>query len=240
MKFGIGRGYLLQLSATSVQLSLSAMHTALFDIHQKLKGKTMKAKNSEVTRSINGVVFSTEAGKAAVDHKKHTEAAGKSLEKFNDAAIAMHKAGEKVGHRRTCKNAQAFFDALVAGGLKGNSAANCLTTFRDVVKTGIAAEGFNKSRNDANANANAEGKSKAGVKVTPADDGKQADAALRALWNCNMAMFLLDTIESAYQDGKGSDPTLAGALKWVMDSRGIPFNKDGKATTKPKAKAKAE
>lgn len=196
----------------------------------------MKAKNSEVTRSINAVVFSTEAGKAAVDHKRHTEEAGKSLEKFNDAAIAMHDAGETVGHRRTCKNAQAFFDALVAGGLKGGYAANCLTTFRDVVKTGKAAEGFNKSRNDANANADAKGK--AGVKVTPADDGKQADAALRALWNCNMAMFLLDTIENAYQDGKGSDPTLAGALKWVMTSRGIPFNKDGKATTEPKAKAK--
>jgi hypothetical protein len=213
------------------------MHIALFGIHQKLKGKTMKAKNSEVTRSINGVVFATEAGKAAAEHDQHTKAAGKSLEKFNDAAIAMHKAGEKVGHRRTCKNAQAFFDALVAGGIKGNTAANCLTTFRDVVKTGKAAEGFNKSRNDANAN-NANGK--AGVKVTPADDGKQADAALRALWNCNMAMFILDTIENAYQDGKGSDPTLAGALKWVMASRGIPFNKDGKATTEPKAKAKAK
>ena len=198
--------------------------------------QTKKA-NAVDINNINLVEIATKAGQARVNYKRHTEAAETSLKEFNDAAITLHEAKVVLGKsRRTDSTLQALYDALVAGGIKGESAANCLLTFKEVVKTGKAAKGFNKSRNEANDNANG----KAGVKVTPADDGKQADAALRALWNCNMAMFILDTIESAYQDGKGSDPTLAGALKWVMASRGIPFNKDGKATTEPKAKAKAK
>ena len=116
MKFSIGRGYLLQLSVTSVQLSLSAMHTALFGIHQKLKGKTMKAKNSEVTRSINGVVFSTEAGKAAVDHQRHTLEAGKSLEKFNDAESYFTKIKNEFPKSEEAKNIDIYIHrAQLAG-----------------------------------------------------------------------------------------------------------------------------
>ena len=240
MKFSIGRGYLLQLSVTSVQLRLSGNGTSSIHFNPYQKGKIMaqtKKANAVDINNINLVEIATKAGQARVNYKRHTEAAETSLKEFNDAAITLHEAKVVLGKsRRTDSTLQALYDALVAGGIKGESAANCLLTFKEVVKTGKAAKGFNKSRNEANDNANG----KAGVKVTPADDGKQADAALRALWNCNMAMFILDTIESAYQDGKGSDPTLAGALKWVMASRGIPFNKDGKATTESKAKAKAK
>lgn len=210
------------------------LNPILFNPYQKGKimAKTNTAKAVDIN-NINLVEIATKAGQARVNYKRHTEAAEASLKQFNDAAITLHEAKVVLGKsRRTDSTLQALYDALVAGGIKGESASNCLLTFKEVVKTGNPAKGFNKSRNEANANG------KAGVKVTPADDGKQADAALRALWNCNMAMFILDAIESAYQDGKGSDPTLASALKWVMASRGIPFNKDGKATTEPKAKAK--
>ena len=203
------------------------MHIALFGIHQKLKGKTMKAKNSEVTRSINGVVFSTEAAKAAVEHKRHTEAAGESLIKFNNAGIAMFEAGEKVGKsRRTCKNAQAFYDGLVAGGIKGNTAANYLTSFRQVVSTGKAIAAFNTNTN----------KAKAGTQVTSQDATKAINSALRKLWNTEGIEHVIEQVEAAFNDAKAD--TMLGALQYVMESRGIPFDDEGKATTEAKAKAK--
>lgn len=185
----------------------------------------MKKQNSEVTRTINGVVFSTEAAKAVVDHKKHTEAAASALEVFNNAGIAMHEAGEKVGKsRRTCANAQAFYEGLVAGGIKGTTAANYLTAFRQVVATGKGLKAFNTDTN----------KAKAGTKVTPEDATKAINAALRKLWNTEGIDHVLEQVEAAFNDAKAD--TLQGSLRYVMEGRGIPFNEDGIATTEKQVK----
>jgi hypothetical protein len=196
------------------------MHTALFGIHQKLKGKTMKAKNSEVTRSINGVVFSTEAAKAAVEHKRHTEAAGESLEKFNNAGIAMFEAGEKVGKsRRTCKNAQAFYDGLVAGGIKGNTAANYLTAFRQVVSTGKALKAFNTKSNDA----------KNGGKTSdsaPADDDAKLVSKVNTLYKAAGFAGFCEAIQRAYDDDLGN---VAECIHDWLSQHGVPFKDEAKA-----------
>lgn len=182
--------------------------------------KTNTAKAVDIN-NINIVEIATKAGNAIHLYKAGVEQAEEGLKRFNDAGITLHNAKVTVGKsRRTDSTLQALYDALVAGGIKGNSAANYLTAFRQVVSTGKPIKGFNVSREN----------SKAGAKTTPVDAGKQADSALRALFNCEMSEFILDTIESAYQDGKGSDPTLRGALKWVMESRGFKFSDDGVAS----------
>ena len=179
----------------------------------------MKAKNSEVTRSINGVVFSTEAGKAVVDHDKHTKAAASALEAFNNAGIAMHEAGEKVGHRRTCKNAQAFFDALVAGGIKGNTAANYLTAFRQVVSTGKALKAFNTKSNDA----------KNGGKTSdsaPADDDAKLVSKVNTLYKAAGFAGFCDAIQRAYDDDLGN---VAECIHDWLSQHGVPFKDEAKA-----------
>ena len=179
----------------------------------------MKTKNSEVTRSINAVVFSTEAGKAAVEHKRHTEEAGKSLEKFNNAGIAMHKAGERVGHRRTCKNAQAFFDALVAGGIKGTTAANYLTSFRQVVSTGKALKAFNTKTNDA----------KNGGKTSdsaPADDDAKLVSKVNTLYKAAGFAGFCEAIQRAYDDDLGN---VAECIHDWLSQHGVPFKDKAEA-----------
>jgi len=188
--------------------------------------KTKTAKAVDIN-SINLVEIATKAGQARVNYKHHTEAAEKSLKDFNDAAITLHDAKVVLGKsRRTDSTLQALYDALVAGGIKGESAANCLLTFKEVVKTGKPAKGFNKSRNDASG--------KAGVKVTPEDAEKAINSALRKLWNTEGIEHVLDQVEAAFNDAKAD--TLLGALQYVMEERGIPFNDENKATTEAKAK----
>ena len=80
-----------------------------------------------------------------------SKARAETMEVCKVAIPKLHSAGVVIGRlskkeNKTCKYAQAFYDAMIGAGLAVKTVNNYLTTFRDAVKTGVIPKDWNKAR----------------------------------------------------------------------------------------------
>ena len=108
------------------------------------------------TLSLSAIAAACAA--SLVEAKGHDDKSASCKEDANKAIAILFKAKAVVGDRRKCAIAQAFYDALVFGGLAKGYSANCLSVFRDAVKTGKPVTEWNPNRKGAKAKASAKGK----------------------------------------------------------------------------------
>ena len=99
------------------------------------------------TLSLSAIAAACAA--SLVEAKGHDDKSASCKEDANKAISILNKAKAIVGDRRKCAIAQAFYDALVSGGLAKGYSANCLSVFRDAVKTGKPVTEWNPNRKDA-------------------------------------------------------------------------------------------
>ena len=73
-----------------------------------------------------------------------TEVCKVAIPKLHSAGVVIGRLSKKED--KTCKYAQAFYDAMLSAGLAVKTVNNYLTTFRDAVRTGVIPKDWNKAR----------------------------------------------------------------------------------------------
>ena len=141
-----------------------------------------------------------------VEAKGHDDKSASCKEEANKAIAILNKAKAVVGDRRKCAIAASFYDALVFGGLAKGYSANCLSVFRDAVKTGKPVTDWNPSRKDAKPKASAKGKK------------EFADKLATVYRDADFAGFITD-LEAGYHDAQF--PTLVDGIKSFLEASGI-------------------
>lgn len=109
--------------------------------------KQGKAVTVELSESAALALTVSVASAVANESKARAE----TMEVCKVAIPKLHSAGIVVGRlskkeNKTCKYAQAFYDAMIGAGLAVKTVNNYLTTFRDAVKTGVIPKDWNKAR----------------------------------------------------------------------------------------------
>jgi len=99
------------------------------------------------TLSLSAVAAACAA--SLVEAKGHDDKSASCKEAANKAIAVLHDAKAVVGDRRKCSIAASFYDALVFGGLAKGYSANCLSVFRDAVKSGKPVKDWNPNRKGA-------------------------------------------------------------------------------------------
>jgi len=96
------------------------------------------------TLSLSAVAAACAASLVAA--KSHEDKATVCKEEANKSIAILFDAKAVVGDRRKCAIAQAFYDALVAGGWAKGTSANYLSVFKDAVKSGKPVIEWNPNR----------------------------------------------------------------------------------------------
>ena len=109
--------------------------------------KQSKAVTVELSESAALALTVSVASAVANESKARAE----TMEVCKVAIPKLHSAGVVIGRlskkeNKTCKYAQAFYDAMLSAGLAVKTVNNYLTTFRDAVKTGVIPKDWNKAR----------------------------------------------------------------------------------------------
>jgi len=109
--------------------------------------KQSKAVTVELSESAALALTVSVASAVANESKARAE----TMEVCKVAIPELHSANVVIGRlskkeNKTCKYAQAFYDAMVSAGLAVKTVNNYLTTFRDAVKTGVIPKDWNKAR----------------------------------------------------------------------------------------------
>ena len=109
--------------------------------------KSSKAVTVELSESAALALTVSVASAVANESKARAE----TIEVCKVAIPKLHSAGIVIGRlnkneAKTCKYAQAFYDAMLSAGLAVKTVNNYLTTFRDAVKTGVIPKDWNKAR----------------------------------------------------------------------------------------------
>lgn len=109
--------------------------------------KQSKAVTVELSESAALALTVSVATAVATESKARAE----TMEVCKVAIPKLHSAGVVIGRlskkeNKTCKYAQAFYDAMIGAGLAVKTVNNYLTTFRDAVRTGIVPKDWNKAR----------------------------------------------------------------------------------------------
>ena len=102
-----------------------------------------------VELSESAALALTESVASAVANE--SKARAETMEVCKVAIPKLHSAGVVIGRlskkeNKTCKYAQAFYDAMLSAGLAVKTVNNYLTTFRDAVRTGVIPKDWNKAR----------------------------------------------------------------------------------------------
>jgi len=155
------------------------------------------------TLSLSAVAAACAA--SLVEAKGHDDKSASCKEAANKAIAVLHDAKAVVGDRRKCSIAASFYDALVFGGLAKGYSANCLSVFRDAVKTGKPVTEWNPSRKGAKA------KSAKGKK-------EFADKLAMVYRDADFAGFITD-LQAGYHDAQF--PTLVDGIKSFLEASGI-------------------
>lgn len=114
--------------------------------------------------SADVVPHAITAATAIVTIGKLNEQRDEQMKLLNADIATLHKAKITIGTRKTCPVAVAFYDTLVAGGLKPTTAANYLSTFRQAVASGKPLKEWNP----------AQSKNKGAKKSNTAPEGDEA------------------------------------------------------------------
>lgn len=109
--------------------------------------KQSKAVTVELSESAALALTVSVASAVANESKARAE----TMEVCKVAIPKLHSAGIVIGRlnkneAKTCKYAQAFYDAMLSAGLAVKTVNNYLTTFRDAVKSGVIPKDWNKAR----------------------------------------------------------------------------------------------
>ena len=155
------------------------------------------------TLSLTAVAAACAA--SLVEAKSHDDKSASCKEDANKAIVVLHKAKAVVGDRRKCSIAASFYDALVFGGLAKGYSANCLSVFRDAVKTGKPVTDWNPNRK--------------GAKAKSAKSKKEfADKLATVYRDADFAGFIND-LEASYKDD--AIGTLLDGVKSFLEASGI-------------------
>ena len=166
-------------------------------------GLTHTVKVLMTTLSLSAIAAACAA--SLVEAKGHDDKSASCKEDANKAIAILNKAKAVVGDRRKCSIAQAFYDALVSGGLAKGYSANCLSVFRDAVKTGKPVTEWNPNRKDAKA------KSAKGKK-------EFADKLATVYRDADFAGFIED-LQNGWNDAQFK--TLMEGIKSYLEASGI-------------------
>jgi len=139
--------------------------------------------------TISYAAMAASAASSLVEAKNHDDKALALREGVNKQIAVLHDAKVVVGRKGKCAIADAFFSALIEGGLANGTSANYLTTFRDAVKSGKAVTDWNPNRKGAKGakgSAKAKGSKALADLLRPAfnhDSGKTFQALCEAIEN---------------------------------------------------------